>query len=334
MKKLLKKLKERKFLVRVLLPIVLVIALALIGYFSFRGSFNNLSKAEAKTQAEEFINKFLMQGDTKATIKEITTEYGLYKLKVDIVSDVVESYLTKDGKLFFPQALEVKTGASVETDANGTPTDSAPSAVLPKTDKPVVELFVMSHCPYGTQIEKGMLPVVELLGKKIDFELKFVDYAMHGEKELQEQLAQYCIQKDQSTKLNAYLKCFLVSGESAPCLETAGVNKSKVESCVKSTDKKFKVSENFTNKVGFKGSYPGFDIYKEDNTKYGVAGSPTLVINGTEAQSGRDSASLLKTVCGAFSEEPKECATTLSSDSPAPGFGSGTANTATDAACN
>ena len=36
---------------------------------------------------------------------------------------------------------------------------------------PEVELFIMSHCPYGTQTMKGIVPVVELLGDKIDFEL-------------------------------------------------------------------------------------------------------------------------------------------------------------------
>ena len=71
---------------------------------------------------------------------------------------------------------------------------------LVKADKPKVELFVMSHCPYGTQAEKGMIPVVELLKDKISFEVKFVDYAMHGKKELDEQLRQYCIQKEQKAK--------------------------------------------------------------------------------------------------------------------------------------
>jgi hypothetical protein len=333
MKKLLKKLTQPKVVTRIILPIILVIALALIGYFSFKGTIKNLSKEEVTVKVEQYINDNLMQGDTKATIKEISTEYGLYKVQVDIVSDVVESYVTKDGKLFFPQALEITPSKNVANN-NAANSAEAEPIVLPKTDKPVVELFVMSHCPYGTQIEKGILPVIELLGKKIDFELKFVDYAMHGEKELQEQLSQYCIQKDQPTKLNSYLKCFLASGESAPCIGTAGVNKSKMDSCVSSTDKKFKVMENFTNKVGYKGSYPGFDAYKDDNTKYGVAGSPTLVINETEASSGRDSASLLKTICGAFNTAPKECETILSSDSPAPGFGTGTTANASASECN
>jgi len=321
--KMIKNLFSREKFSRVTLPIILVIALIVIGLFTFQKPVKNLSAAEAKDKAENFINTYLMQGGNKATIKDITTAYGLYKLKVDIVSDMVESYLSKDGKLFFPQALEVeKMGAANNAAA---PSGSAPSAtVTKKSDKPTVELFVMSHCPYGTQIEKGILPVVEALGNKINFDLKFCSYAMHGEKELQEQLAQYCIKKEQTAKLNSYLKCFLEAGDSASCLTSVGINKSTLDSCIAKTDKQYKVIDNFNNKVGYQGQFPGFDVYKADNEKYNVGGSPTLVINGQEISSGRDSASLLKTICSAFNNEPKECQTTLSSASPAPGFGPGT----------
>lgn len=54
----------------------------------------------------------------------------------------------------------------------------------------------MSHCPYGLQMEKGIIPVVETLGDSIDFQVKFCDYAMHGQTELDEQVLQYCIMKE------------------------------------------------------------------------------------------------------------------------------------------
>jgi hypothetical protein len=350
MKKHLQRLAQSKTMTKIVLPIILVIILALIGYMSFKkpagdssntgaknGIFNrakNLNIEEAKTAAETFINGFLMSGANKATIKEITESYGLYKLKVDIVSDVVDSYMTKDGKFFFPQAFDVEQmsgQAAPAAGANATPTQPVD---LPKNDKPVVELFVMSECPYGTQIEKGIVPVVEALGKKIDFQLKFVDYAMHGEVELKEQMVQYCINTEQKDKFLPYLKCYLTAGKSADCLNSTGVNQSKVDSCVAATDAKYKITDNFKNKVGFQGSFPGFDIHKADNTKYGVGGSPTLVINGKTAESGRDSATLLSTICAAFNNQPKECQTTLSSATPAAGFGTGTTDAAAAASCN
>jgi len=336
MKNLIKKLFSRGNFTRIVLPILLVIALALIGYFSFKNPIKNLDEGQAKTRTEEFINNFLMQNGNKAIVKEITEEYGLYKLKVDITSNVVESYLTKDGKLFFPQALDIDvvSGAKETTPTAGDTNPTASTAtVTKKSDKPVVELFVMSYCPYGTQIEKGMLPVLAALGKKIDFKLKFCSYIMHGEKEITENLLQYCIQKDQPEKLNAYLDCFLADGQSAACLDKAGINKTKTASCVASTDAKYKVTDNYKNKIGYQGSYPGFDVYKADNDKYSVGGSPTLIINGEEIQSNRDAASLLKTICSAFNNAPKECQTSLSSASPAPGFGTGTTAGSADAGC-
>ena len=90
---------------------------------------------------------------------------------------------------------------------------------------------------------------------------------------------------------------------------------------------------NFKSNTGFQGTYPGFDVNKTDNTKYNVGGSPTLIINGTEVTSGRDSASLLKTICSAFNEQPEECKATLSSNTPTAGFGEGTTNSGSAAGC-
>jgi len=340
MKKIVKSLFSREKFTRVTLPILLIIALIIIGYFSFNhAAAKNLNETQAKARVEEFVNAFLMQGGNKATVKEITKEYGLYKVKIDIVSDTIDSYLTKDGKLFFPQALDIdKINAEKNAPANNNAATAASQTgtVSVKNDKPKIELFVMSYCPYGTQMEKGLLPVLDTLGDKVDFSIKFNSYSMHGLKELQEELTQSCLQNEQLPKYHAYLKCFLGSSNSASCLDSTGINKSKLASCVAKTDKQYKVTDNFNNKVGYQGDYPGFDIYKADNEKYNVGGSPTLIINGQEISTGRDSASLLKTICSAFNNEPKECQATLSGATPAAGFGTGTeaANgSATGAGC-
>lgn len=314
---------------------IIIIALAAIGLSLYKNK-DIIKPAEAKTVVEKFVNTYLMQPGSTVTISDITESYGLYKMKIDVGSNqTVDSYVSKDGKLFFPQALDIaeteKTAAGSNNTAGGeaaaTPTN------IPKTDKPTVELFVMSYCPYGTQIEKGLLPVISTLGKKIDFELKFCDYAMHGEKELKENLTQYCIQKEENSKLNDYLTCFLKSGDSATCLTGANINKDKNADCVAKADEEFKVTANFQSNTGFQGTYPGFDVYKADNAKYNVGGSPTLIINGTEVSSGRDSASLLKTICSAFNEQPEECQATLSSATPSSGFGEGTTNSGAAADC-
>lgn len=326
--------KKNNLLLGVVL--LLVVAAAVLGIIlNNRGT---ISKKEAAAQGENFVNSFLMQSGSVALVKEVSKEYDLYKLKMDIGSgQMVDSYLSRDGKLFFPQALDVAEVrgemANTNTDTGG---ENQPAVTqdIPKSEKPAVELFVMSYCPYGLQMEKGLFPVVDLLGDKIDFELKFNDYIMHGEQEIEENLVQYCIQKEEKNKLNDYMDCFVKAGDTESCLVEAGVNKSKNDACVEATDKEYKVMENFANNVGYTGSYPGFDVYKEDNDRYGVGGSPTLIINGVEVSAARDSASLLQTICGAFENAPEECNNTdLPTATPSAGLGVGTANTAVAAAC-
>jgi hypothetical protein len=299
-------------------------------------SQKNLKPEEASTLAEKYINENLMVPGKTVTVDEVTEEYGLYKLIISLPdsNDPIESYLTKDGTKFFPQALEVTNATeNANEETNEAPVTKADTSA-PKQDKASVELFVMSYCPYGTQIEKGILPVLKALGDKVDFSLKFVDYAMHGEKELKEQLNQYCIDQEQNDKLLAYLECFLADGDSETCLESTGVNTKKLNTCVTKTDKEFKVLDNFNNNVEFKGDYPTFNVFQADNTKYNVAGSPTLIINGVENASARDPQSLLESICAGYNEAPAECETPLSTSNPSAGFGFDVTAASTEASCN
>ncbi|MBU3923425.1 MAG: hypothetical protein KJ592_00750, partial [Nanoarchaeota archaeon] len=247
----------------------------------------------------------------------------------------VPVYVTKDGENLVPSLVPLTAQATQPTTDNRQPTTEVN---VPKSDKPIVEAFVMSHCPYGTQIEKGLLPVANLLGDKIDFQIKFVYYAMHPTYgEVEEQLNQYCIQEEQNDKYLDYLTCFLgktgTPADGATCIDETKINKAKLSSCTTKTDKEFSVLANLNDQsTWMSGRYPKFDIHKADNDKYQVGGSPTLVINGVTAQAGRDSVSLLNAICASFNDAPEECNTELSPAQPTPGFGFGTAAASNNAA--
>lgn len=287
--------------------------------------------------ALDFVNNNLLSGRTAEITGINLFPTKLYKLNILLEGEKIDSYITADGQLFFPQSINIKeTQAKVDNpEADSTPATKPAPTDLVKSDKPVVELFVMSHCPYGTQMEKGIIPAVEALGSKIDFQLKFVDYAMHGKKEVDEQLNQYCVGQQGQAMFFTYLKCFLKASAGASCLTEAKVDTGKLTTCTADTDKKFKINELYADQSSWQGgSYSQFNIYKTDNDKYGVGGSPTLIINGKEVSGGRDSASLLSTICAAFNTAPTECATVLSSATPAPGFGSGVTESEAAAACH
>lgn len=222
------------------------------------------------------------------------------------------------------------SAATVKTNVTATQTGNQ----LVKSDKPTAELFVMSYCPYGLQMEKAYLPVMELLSKKADMSIRFVYYAMHGKKETDENTRQFCIQKEQNDKLLAYMKCFTGKDDSAACLQTAGINQTKLNACVNATDKQYGITEKYNDKsTWLSGAYPLYPVDQDLNEKYGVGGSPTLIVNGVEMDVSRNAEAVKTAICAAFNNPPEECNTTLSAQSYTAGFGYD-AGTATDASCS
>lgn len=145
---------------------------------------------------------------------------------------------------------------------------------------------------------------------------------MHGEKEVVEQSNQYCIQKEQNDKFIPYLECFLKEGDGEACLTETGIDKAKMDACVAEADTEFEITANLEDKSKWlSGRFPKFNIDAEANTKYGIGGSPTFIINGAKAQGGRDPSSYLKSICDAFNTVPEECNAVLDSAQPSPGFG-------------
>jgi len=287
-----------------------------------------LAPEKAAKAAVDYINRDLLADGATATSDYKASEVsGVYKFNIEVSGKDYDTYITKDGKIVFAQAHFVTSADEGKSKQSENITDSG------KTDKPDVKLFVMSYCPYGLQAEKMYLPVYDLLKGKANMGIYFVDYAMHGQKELDENLRQYCVQKEQNDKYSAYLKCFTGSqpgtdgtGTYDACLASAKIDKTKLAACIAATDKQYGVTAGFNDKVTWvSGQFPKFTVNGDLNTQYGVQGSPTVVINGKQVSvSPRSPQNFLKTVCGAFASPPAECSTSLSTDAVSTGFGGGT----------
>lgn len=319
------KLKVKKIAIWQIATVIL--AVALIYSFSSGCGAASVSTDEAGEKTVNFVTTALLQGAKEAELTNVEVESNMYKVDFEIEGENYPAYVSTDGKFLFLQYIDMDS-ALAELENGG---QEAPVPELPKTDKPVVELFVMSHCPYGTQVEKGMIPAAKLLGDKIDFSVKFVYYAMHAKTEIDEQLLQHCIQEIQPDKYIEYLECFLAEGDTNTCVSEVGID---VGDCVAETDAEFSVTEKFEDKsTWLNGRYPLFDVDKDLNTKYGVKGSPHIVINGVNPNTGRDPASLLRAVCAAFNNPPEECNTELSSATPSAGFGYSTDDSGSTGSC-
>jgi hypothetical protein len=286
--------------------LVLIIA-ASYGYKQYIQKID-IGQKGIKTKLEKFLSENVPP-TAKTEIKDIAKDGDLYKITVAVDKQEIPIYMTRDGKKLIqaqgvveidkvPAAEKAQAQAPEKTEAEN------------KTDVPTVDLYVMSYCPYGLQMERGVLPAVEALGNKIKFNLKFVDYTLHGPKEVTENVNQYCVKKTQPAKLNNYLKCFWKDskGASDACMKSVGINVAQITACVADTNKQFNPTEK------------AMGLDKEDTVKFAVQGSPTMVINGTTVASGRDSASVLKAICSGFTNQPKECQAKLSATAPAAGF--------------
>lgn len=304
-KKIFNDLKKNPWIVSTF--VFAVVALILL-FVAFSGGVGGgIGENAIGEKAVNFINNDLLQGQATVTLDSVSEKAGLYEVVVDFQGSPVPTYFTKDGEFYLGNQL-------METSVSDTSSDSPITGEVVKSDKPVVELFIMTHCPYGTQAEKGVLPALKALGNEVDSKIRFVHYFMHGEKEETETYRQLCIREQQPAKFENYLNCFLEDGDSSRCMAKVGVP--SVDSCMAGKAK---------------------DYYAEDSELsegYGVQGSPTLVINGAEVDFyPRSPANALAVICSAFNTQPAVCETQLDDANPAPGFGTSTTTANTDATC-
>lgn len=273
---------------------------------SFFGT-NTISKTEAGNKIVDFA---ATQG-IQASLIEVNEKAGMYEVIISMQGKEIPLYVSKDGDYFAQSLVPLSANANDQNNQQQSPSQNQLSANVPKTDKPKVELFVMTHCPYGTQAEKGLIPAVKTLGSNADIKIRFVHYFMHGDKEEKETYNQVCIREEQSPKYWDYLSCFLGStgseDDAKKCLDTAKIDKAKLNTCLSNEYKKAK-------------EY--YEVDKKLSNQYGVQGSPTLVINGAQAESGRSSEALKVAICSGFTSKPEGCDKDLTSfGNPAPGFG-------------
>lgn len=305
--------------------IITVIAIATISFgayflYSDHDKENVLSAQEAAEKAISYLNDNILPGGIAASLVDVVKENGLYKLKLEVQEREHTSYVSKDGKILFIEGIDMDQEGEIP---------EAGEQEITKKEKPDIKLFVMSYCPYGLQAQKMFLPVYELLGDKVDMGVYFVDYIMHGEEEIIENLNQYCIQKEEKEKFADFLACFVKDGDSKKCLSEANIDEIKLGECFSETDTEYNIYSQLADKSTWvNGRFPKFDVHADLNLEYGVRGSPTIVINGKVVSvDPRSSENFKQVVCQSFNTPPKECEQTLSDTVFATGFGLETGGT-------
>ncbi len=309
-----KQMKKTGILV-VLSLAVLVITGCSRPLIPIKGSSSQMSPEQIKTSIETFINENLMQAGMKAEIKNVALENGLYKMTVSLGAgqQEIESYATKDGKIFFPESINIEEIKKKIQDMKDQQQAAAQKANMevPKNDKPTVDLYVMAFCPFGNKAEDTMKSVYDLLKNKVNFNFHYIVnsngdaiQSLHGEKEVAQNEREACVLKNYGKdKWFGFVSYVNTNcGSDGSCWEAGaknlGLKATSISACVASQ---------------------GVALMKENekvSNAAGASGSPTLIINGATSNvvyKYGNSEEYKKVICDAFNKAPAECAKVLSS---------------------
>ncbi len=256
---------------------------------------------------EKFVNENLVSEGSKAELKNTEVKGTLIELTMEVDGQDVPVYTNSDGSLIFLRPIDTKAAVQASKPKAETP--------IPKTDKPNVDLYVMSFCPFGNKAEDTILPVYNLLKDKVNWAVHYIVSvsgdkvsSLHGQPEVDQNMREVCVKKnygvDAFWKFVTYVnsKC----GSDGKCWEDAakdaGADASKIKTCVESEGAKLMKEE------------------ADAAEKAGAQGSPTMFINGAESSkvySYGQSDTYKEAICSAFNTAPKECETKLGTSTEA-----------------
>ena len=307
-------LKVKNLIIKILLVVCLILVGALIYSQSSMFKTSTSTKEDVVDKALTFISENFSNGEKANLVGDIEEEEGLYKFQVEVQGQKFFSYITKSGKLLFPQGIDLEE--EVATSQNGEGESPKTCEDIPKKDKPVLEAFVVSYCPFGAQMERILSEIVKNIPElaeniRIEYMGQVQDgkvTSMHDEKEAEENLRQICLREEQKEKFYSYLSCFLKESKAEECLEETGIDKEKLSQCMDDSSKGI--------------AYAKEDFKSQD--AYKITGSPTLILNGekvSEFDFGGRTAEAVKTLlCCGFEKEFEVCSEKLSEEQAAAGF--------------
>lgn len=222
----------------------------------FTGGFGFVNNTDSFAQKIEEIETKIEQG---ATIEDVKS--SLVELKDSITANVIKKQ---------------------------------PTSKVELSDDPVeLQFYVMSQCPYGTQVMDAIAPVLKTLGGNVDFKVDFIANenadgsfsSLHGEPEVQGNIVQLCAAKYEPEKYMDMIVCMDQNMQQIPdnwesCAQSNGLDVATIKSCYEGEEGKDLLSESIVN-----------------SQQANAQGSPTIYLNGKPYQGGRTSADFMRAIC-------------------------------------
>ena len=300
-----------------------------------------LSEDDAGNKAIDYLNNNIVQQGTKASLVSVQEKNGIYEVMTSYRGNDIPIYITKDGSLLFLNR-PLNTSEEIKRETQEESQQTLTCGDVPKRDKPLLQTFVVSKCPFGLQMQRILSEIVKNIPSLANnIEVRYIGSiqngkitSMHGEKEAEENLRQICIREEQHNKYWSYIACHIKNGDVYNCLIKAGIDIDRLNACMNDTSRGLKYARDDFNL---------YDIYKSRfGQKIGVGenrismGSPAVIINedatlrqresywsiNTEfdfatgegkGNNPRSAENIKELLCCGFTEAPIICSTNLSS---------------------
>jgi protein-disulfide isomerase len=229
----------------------------------------------------------------------------------------IQSAFEKVGNSY--KIVDTATGATFYLSAEARAKAMADKGVTLGDNKPQLDFFVMSYCPYGNQADDAVAPVYQLLKGKAVFNPRYVIYnkyqggtdqycmdngnycSMHGIQELHQDIREICVNKYMG--LDSYFKFVLAMNKQC--------NAQNADTCWEAVAKNMSLD---TTKIKACEKDEGLAIVKEEyrlNGIWAVSGSPTIFVEGQQFNGARTADGIKAGLCQAFTTVPSECSTTI-----------------------
>ena len=287
-------------------------AVLVIGFFTGAYNLSNLggtmSANDAAIKAMDFLNTNAMPAGMTATYKGVNETAGMYMVTFQVQNQTYSAFITKNGKYFSPQIIDMEQYGKVQTPAK---------TEVPTAAKAEAELYIFSYCPAGTAALTTFATAAKTMASTADMKVRFFS-DMHGAHELQENKIQECIQQEAPSKYwdyaiqyvsTIYPKCGSTrdvacdKNESVKLMDSLGINSSKVLACVnESGDALYSTDQGYANDLK-------------------LTASPSIAINGVSIGSSFDRSpeGIKSLICSGFDTAPGVCSSALSNTSATSG---------------
>lgn len=233
-----------------------------------------LTAQKAANKAVEYINNYLLQPGTSASLLSVKNSGYLYSAQIDIGGRTYDSYITKDGSLLFPSAVDL---TEIPDTQPTQPTETARLDVsidddTIKGDKnaPVTIIeFSDFECPFCTRFYKNTLPQLEeeyIKTGKVKFVYRDFPLSFHANAQKAAEAAECAAEQNKFWEMHDKLFEEGVKGGVDSFKQFAselGLDTAEFNDCLDSDKMTSEVKKDFA-----------------DGQKAGVSGTPAFFING------------------------------------------------------